>query len=91
VVMPDVDSSFDLMWAGAAIAWGGAFVATAEFAHRGERSRSRPSGDIGRALDRGSATSTPRWVYAFGIIAIVLSALFMIHHLGSGGFGRHTR
>jgi hypothetical protein len=91
VMLPDVDSSLDLAWAGAAIAWGGAFVAAAEFIRRGERTRFGPSGDIGLEPERGSATSTPRWVYAFGIVVIVLSALVVIHHVGSGGFGRHTR
>jgi hypothetical protein len=90
VMLPDVDSSFDLAWAVAAIAWGGAFVAAAEFVRRGERTRFGFSGDIGREPDSGSAASTPRWIYAVGIIAVVLSVLLVIHHLGSAGFARHT-
>lgn len=38
--------------------------------------------DPGARLDRGSATSTPRWVRVLGIIiAIVLIALFIVLHL----------
>lgn len=36
---------------------------------------------------RGSSTSTPRWVYMFGITGIVL--LFVMHHLTVGGLGGH--
>lgn len=32
----------------------------------------------------------PRWVKVFGIIAIVLVALFIILHLTGRGFGGHT-
>ena len=45
--------------------------------------------DTGVAPDRGSTTSTPRWVYVFGIIAIVLVLLFVIMHLTGGGLGGH--
>lgn len=38
--------------------------------------------------DRGSPNSTPRWVYAFGIIAVVL--LFVVRHLTHGGLHGHT-
>ncbi len=40
--------------------------------------------------DRGSTTTTPRWVKVFEIIAIVLVFLFVILHLTGGGLGRHT-
>jgi hypothetical protein len=40
--------------------------------------------------DRGSATSTPRWVKVFGIILIVLVLLFVILHLTDRGHGGHT-
>lgn len=33
----------------------------------------------------------PRWVYGFGIIAILLGLLFVILHLVGGGFGHHGR
>jgi hypothetical protein len=40
---------------------------------------------------RGSSTrtqpSTPRWVYVFGIVLLVLVVLFVIQHLAGGGFG----
>ncbi|MBA3498668.1 MAG: hypothetical protein M3Q93_13310 [Gemmatimonadota bacterium] len=39
---------------------------------------------------RGSTTSTPRWVWVFGVIAIVLVLLFVIQHLAGGGLGGHT-
>jgi len=40
---------------------------------------------------RESTTSTPRWVYVFGIIVIVLVLLFVIMMLTGGhGPGRHT-
>lgn len=35
--------------------------------------------------------STPRWVKAFGIIAIVLVLAFVILHLTGHGFGMHGR
>ncbi len=37
-----------------------------------------------------SEESTPRWVYVFGIIAIVLVLLFVILHLAGGGLVGHT-
>ena len=37
--------------------------------------------------DRGSTTSTPRWMYVSGVIAIVLVLLFVILHLTGGGLG----
>jgi uncharacterized membrane protein len=40
---------------------------------------------------RGSTTSTPRWVYAFGIIVSILVLLFVILHLIDGGLGGHAR
>ena len=44
--------------------------------------------------ERGSTTSTPRWVKVFGTIALVLVLLFVIMMLtgrgGSHGPGRHT-
>jgi hypothetical protein len=42
--------------------------------------------------DRGSTTSTPRWVKVFGIIALVVVVLFVVLLLVGGGHGpgRHT-
>ena len=40
--------------------------------------------------DTGDETGTPRWVYVFGLIAIVLVLLFVILHLTGGGLGGHT-
>jgi hypothetical protein len=34
--------------------------------------------------------STPRWVYVFGIIALVLVLLFVALHLTGHGLGGHT-
>jgi hypothetical protein len=39
-------------------------------------------------FDRGSPSTTPRWVYVFGIIALVL--LFIIRHLTHGGLRGHA-
>ena len=52
------------------------------------------SGNTGAGPHRGSSASTPpstpRWVKAFGIIAIVLVLLFVVLHLTGGGLGGHT-
>jgi len=47
--------------------------------------------DTGDGPDRGSASSTPRWVLVLGIIiAIVLVLLFVVLHLtGTLGPGAH--
>jgi ABC-type transporter Mla subunit MlaD len=34
--------------------------------------------------------TTPRWVYVFGIIALVLVLAFVILHLTGHGLGGHT-
>lgn len=47
--------------------------------------------DTGVEAARGLISSTPRWVYAFGIAVIVLIVLFLIQHLTGGGFGGHTK
>ncbi len=90
VVFPDVDSSLGLVWALAAIAWGVVFVAAAEFIRRGGRTHPGGAPDTGVGPGRGSTTGTPRWVYVFGIIVIVLVLLFVILHLTGGGLRLHT-
>jgi hypothetical protein len=87
MVFPNVDSSLGLVWALAAIAWGVGFVAAAEFIRRSGRTH---PGRAGQPPDRGSIPSTPRWVYVFGIIIVVLGLLFGILHLTGGGPGLHT-
>ena len=56
-------------------------------------SNSETGEDIRARPDRGSTTSTPRWVKAFGILAFVLVLLLVIMMLtGRGGShdpGRH--
>jgi hypothetical protein len=48
-------------------------------------------GDTGETPRRGSSEeSTPRWVYVFGLIIVVLVLLFVILHLTGGGLGGHT-
>jgi hypothetical protein len=39
--------------------------------------------------ETGDNTATPRWVYVFGIIAIVVAVVFVILHLAGGGFRGH--
>lgn len=46
--------------------------------------------DTGVRSGRGLTTRTPRWVYVFGIIVLVLVLLFVIQHLTGGGLGGHT-
>jgi hypothetical protein len=46
-------------------------------------------GDTNVGPDRGSTSSTPRWVKVFGIIVIVLVLLFVILHLTGRGLGSH--
>ena len=42
------------------------------------------------AHDRGTPPSTPRWVWAFGIIAVLAILVGVIVHLSGGGFhGMH--
>jgi len=96
LVYPNNDSSLALVWALAAIAWGVGFIVAAELTRHAQAQMlpaSRdviPEDDIGP--DRGSTTSTPRWVYVFGIIVIVLGVLFFILHVtGGGGPWRHMR
>lgn len=42
------------------------------------------------ASPSGSPPPTPRWVKAFGVIALVLVLLFVILHLAGGGFRSHA-
>lgn len=90
LVLPDVESSLGLAWALAAIAWGFTFVAAAEFTRRGSRTHPTGAPDVGAGPGRGSTTGRPRWVYVFGIVALILVLLFAIMHLTGGGFGGHT-
>lgn len=39
--------------------------------------------------DEGPDERTPRWVYAFGIVALLLVLLFAALHLAGGGFRPH--
>ncbi len=38
----------------------------------------------------GDTGSTPRWVYVFGIIGIILVVAFVILHLTGNGLGNHA-
>jgi len=88
VVFPDVSSSLGLVWALAAIAWGVVFVAAAQLTQTHVADQPRYP-DTGVRPDRGPTASTPRWVYASGIITIVLVLLFVIMHLTGGGLRGH--
>jgi hypothetical protein len=46
--------------------------------------------DTGVEPDREATTGTPRWVKAFGIVALVLFLLFVILHLTGRGLGGHA-
>jgi hypothetical protein len=97
VMYPDASSSLGLVWALAAIAWGAVFIAAAELTTRAteETRMTAPppypgtGEDTGVGPGRGSPTSTSRWAYVFGIIALVLVLLFAIQHLTGGGLGGH--
>ena len=54
------------------------------------RGANRPNDDTGVGRDNESPPATPRWVYAFGIIAIVLVLAFLVSHLAGGGFRGHS-
>lgn len=88
VVFPGVDSSVDLLWALAALAWGVTFVGAAEVIGRGGQTHA--GDDTSVRPDRGATTGTPRWVYVLGLIALVLALLLVVMHLTGGGFGSHT-
>ncbi len=48
------------------------------------------NGDTGAGSGSGPTNGTPRWVYAFGIIALVLALLFAALRLTGHGLGGHT-
>ena len=55
-----------------------------------ERPTPTPAATSTRRSRQPSITRTPRWVYAFGIIFVVVAiALFLVQHLVFGGFGGH--
>lgn len=45
--------------------------------------------DTGLGGEGGSPPPTPRWVKAFGLVALALVLLFVIKHLLGGGFRGH--
>ena len=49
---------------------------------------SRSTGNANRGDE--SPPPTPRWVYAFGIIAIIVVVAFIGSHLLGGGFRGHA-
>lgn len=51
--------------------------------------RPDPNGDTAVKAGRGLPTGTPGWVKVFGIIAIVLVLLVVIHLLTGDGPGMH--
>lgn len=46
--------------------------------------------ETGVEPDRESATGTPRWVYVFGGVAVVMVLLFVLLHLTGRGLGGHA-
>ena len=47
----------------------------------------KSDGEDDKRFARGR--STPRWVKVFGIAALIVTALFVVVHLTSNGFGHH--
>ena len=43
--------------------------------------------DTGAAPDPESTTGTPRWVYVFGVVALVVVLLFVVLLVAGGGHG----
>lgn len=39
--------------------------------------------------DQTDDAATPRWVKAFGVVALLLLLVFVVAHLTSGGLGSH--
>jgi hypothetical protein len=97
LAFPDVDSSLDPVWALAAIAWGGLFVAAPDLGRRRTEKaqtvdqlrypRGETGDGVGVEADRGSTAGTPRSAYGVAIIVVALVALFVVQHLIGGGFG----
>jgi hypothetical protein len=95
LVLQDVDSKLDPIWALAAIGWGGIFIAAAELTRRrmenplmvDERRQVDPGDGLGAGPDRGPTADTPLRVYVTGIIVIAVVALFVVQHLIGGGLG----
>ena len=48
-----------------------------------------PPTEVTSSIDGGSPPPTPRWVKAFGLVALALVLLFVIKHLAGGGFRGH--
>jgi hypothetical protein len=38
---------------------------------------------------RDSAPATPRWVYMFGLITLIIALVIIVLHVTGGGFGGH--
>lgn len=49
-----------------------------------------PTEETGSDTHGGSPPPTPRWVKAFGLVALALVLLFVIKHLAGGGFRGHV-
>lgn len=45
--------------------------------------------DASRPPDTDGEAPTPRWVYAVGVVVIVLALAFVAMHLAGGGIPRH--
>lgn len=45
--------------------------------------------DANHDLDREVPPSTPRWVYLFGLVVLILILLFVTLHLSGGGMRMH--
>jgi hypothetical protein len=93
LVVPDVASSLDPVWAAAAIAWGVVFIGAAELTRARVVDQSAEI-EIREAVlpasGRGSIAGMSPWALLSGILVIVLVLLFAFMHLTGGGPGLHT-
>ena len=48
-----------------------------------------PHDDRGPAAPSDVDAPTPRWVKAFGVVALLILVAFVALHLAGGGFGHH--
>ena len=53
-------------------------------------SRKNSKSDPDKHSERGPSGSTPRWVKAFGLVALIAAMVFGVVHIAGGGLAHHT-